>query len=154
LAGQAGKEKQNVRIRLMEKRGCILKKWRERLGTEFMELLTSVPILLVEGETGNFHMSDSLDEGTGELFMRESERLLRTVWVKKKMRSYENCPVKMKLAFCLSSASRPAFHLFRDFPSLPCQKLVFNHFAFWIKDAETQVRPFRNLIAKLLDLSN
>jgi hypothetical protein len=96
---QARKGKQDARIRLIEERGCRLEKWRDRLETESVQPLTSVPISLVEDEIGNSQMSYSLDEGTRGLYMGELERLLRTAWAKKKMRSDENCPVIMKLAF-------------------------------------------------------
>jgi hypothetical protein len=74
-----------------------------------MELLTSVPISLVEDEIANSHMSYSLDEGTRELEMRKLERLLGTAWAKKKMQGYKNYPATVKLAFLFPS--RLAFHL-------------------------------------------
>jgi hypothetical protein len=102
-----------------------------------MEPFTSVPISVVEAEIGNSHMSYSLGEGTRELYMRELETLLRTAWVMKKTRSYENCLVTMKLVFLLSSMSRPAFHLLRGLHSLPCQQTVVNHVASRSNKAET-----------------
>jgi hypothetical protein len=86
----------------MEERESRLEKRRERLYTESIEPLTSVPISWVEDEIGNSYMSYSFDDGTRELYIRELGRLLRTAWDKKKMQSYENCPATMKLAFLLS----------------------------------------------------
>jgi hypothetical protein len=87
--------------------------------------------------------------------MRGLESLLRTAWAKKKMRSYEKYPVTMKFAFLLLSTSRPAFHLLRDLHLLPSQKILFNHFALWIKEAETQLFALSKLdgqIARLVEL--
>jgi hypothetical protein len=89
LARQARKEKQDAKIPLMEKRGCGLEKERESLSTRPIESVTSVPISSAEDGIGNSHPSYSLDEGTRKLYMRELEKLLRTAWAKKKMRSYQ-----------------------------------------------------------------
>jgi hypothetical protein len=128
-----------------------LDKWRAKFSTPLPgpDSIEPVQVSLIEDDVADAHLSSSTENPTREAYIEELERLLASPWTEKKSRRYDGCPVTMKFAFVLSSASRPAFRLARSFLPLPCQKTLHNHDGELIKQVQDQLLDPQKLDARI-----